>query len=59
MNEDNVTHNVYSITQGFEFEIKTQEPGKTDSVRFDREGTGSSWSARSTPKMKLNVRVSQ
>jgi plastocyanin len=38
LNEDSVTHNVYSLTKGLEFEIKTQEPGKSDAVKFDRAG---------------------
>ena len=57
-NDDTVTHNVYSITKGLEFEIKTQEPGKMDSVRFDRQGVVLVECAIH-PKMKLSVHVSQ
>jgi len=31
-NEDEITHNVYSITSGNEFEIKVQKPGETGVV---------------------------
>ena len=57
-NDDTVTHNVYSITKGLEFEIKTQEPGKADAVKFDRAGVVLVECAIH-PKMKLNVHVSQ
>lgn len=57
-NDDSVTHNVYSITKGLEFEIKTQEPGKSDAVRFDKAGVVLVECAIH-PKMKLNVHVSQ
>jgi plastocyanin len=38
VNEDSVTHNVYSVTKGMEFEIRTQQPGQTDTIRFSHEG---------------------
>lgn len=38
INNDTVTHNVYSETKGAEFEIELQPPGRTDSVRFARPG---------------------
>jgi plastocyanin len=57
-NDDSVTHNVYSITKGLEFEIKTQEPGKSDAVKFDRPGVVLVECAIH-PKMKLTVNVSQ
>lgn len=57
-NDDSVTHNVYSITKGLEFEIKTQEPGKSDAVRFDKTGVVLVECAIH-PKMKLTVNVSQ
>ena len=58
MNEDSVTHNVYSVTKGLEFEIKTQEPGKSDSVQFDRPGVAVVECAIH-PKMKVDVRVAR
>jgi len=57
-NDDTVTHNVYSLTKGLEFEIKTQEPGKSDAVRFDHQGVVLVECAIH-PKMKLQVHVSQ
>ena len=34
-NEDEITHNVYSITSGNEFEIKVQKPGETGTVEIN------------------------
>jgi plastocyanin len=58
VNEDSVTHNVYSLTKGNEFEIRTQAPGQTDAVRFSREGVIEVQCAIH-PKMKLHVTVSR
>jgi plastocyanin len=55
-NDDNVTHNVYSLTKGHEFEIKTQTPGKSDTVKFDRSGVVMVECAIH-PKMRLQVNV--
>jgi hypothetical protein len=38
-NDDDVTHNVFSQTSGFEFNSKTQAPGAEASVSFDKAGT--------------------
>ena len=38
-NQDPVTHNVYSLTKGMEFEIRTQAPGQSDVVAFKQTGT--------------------
>jgi plastocyanin len=51
-----VTHNVYSTTKGHEFEIKTQAPGKSDTVKFDRAGVVVVECAIH-PKMRLQVNV--
>jgi plastocyanin len=56
LNDDSVTHNVYSTTKGHEFEIKTQAPGKSDSVKFDRAGIVVVECAIH-PKMRLQVNV--
>jgi plastocyanin len=56
INEDSVTHNVYSVTKGMEFEIRTQQPGQTDSIRFSHEGDAEVLCAIH-PKMKLRVMV--
>ena len=47
---------MYSITKGLEFELKTQAPGKSDTVKFDRVGTVLIECAIH-PKMKLRVHV--
>ena len=56
MNADEVTHNVYSVTPGLEFELRTQAPGKSDLVKFDKAGTLTVECAIH-PKMKLQVTV--
>ena len=56
MNEDSVTHNVYSLTKGHEFEIKTQPPGKSDAIQFSRPGVALVECAIH-PKMKVKVHV--
>ena len=55
-NDDQVTHNVFSTSKGFEFNLKTQGPGTAASVPFSAEGTAE---IRCTihPKMKLIVNV--
>jgi plastocyanin len=58
VNEDTVTHNVYSLTKGQEFEIKTQLPGKADAVKFDRPGVALVECAIH-PKMKVSVHVAR
>ena len=56
LNSDEVTHNVYSVTPGLEFELRTQAPGKSDTVKFDKPGTLTVECAIH-PKMKLQVTV--
>src|SRR5262245_24578283 len=55
-NNDDVTHNVFSVTQGMEFDIRRQAPGASSTVPFDREGVAE---VRCSihPKMKLIVTV--
>jgi plastocyanin len=55
-NDDQVVHNVYSTTPGFEFEIKTQLPGQTSEQRFKGEGEAEVRCAIH-PQMKLKVHV--
>lgn len=38
VNADTVTHNVFSGTPGFEFEIRTQQPGRSGAVGFEVPG---------------------
>jgi plastocyanin len=58
VNEDPVPHNVYSLSKGLEFEIRSQMPGKADPVPFQRPGTAEVRCAIH-PKMKLTVHVGQ
>jgi plastocyanin len=55
-NLDDVTHNVFSITPGMEFDIRRQAPGGSSKVPFNKEGVAE---VRCSihPKMKLLVTV--
>ena len=55
-NADEVTHNVFSVTPGMEFDIRRQAPGGVSRVSFDKEGIAE---VRCSihPKMKLMVTV--
>jgi plastocyanin len=55
-NSDDVTHNVFSITSGMEFDLRRQAPGASSTVPFDKEGVAE---VRCSihPKMKLIVTV--
>ena len=55
-NADNITHNVYSVTAGQEFDLRSQAPGQSDTVTFVRPGTAVVECAIH-PKMKLQVVV--
>jgi plastocyanin len=56
VNADTVTHNVYSVTKGCEFELQTQPPGDSSAVPFHRVCTAQVQCAIH-PKMKLTVEV--
>jgi plastocyanin len=56
VNADTVTHNVFSVAKGHEFEIKTQRPGASDAVRVEGEGTFEILCAIH-PRMKLRVQI--
>lgn len=56
VNNDGVTHNVYSETKGLEFEIELQPPGRSDIVRFSQPGVAKIECAIH-PNMKLKVHV--
>lgn len=58
VNNDTVTHNLYSETKGSEFEIELQPPGRADSVRFSHLGVLEVKCAIH-PNMKLRVDVKQ
>lgn len=55
-NSDEVTHNVFSVSSGMEFDIRRQAPGGSSTVPFNKEGVAE---VRCSihPKMKLLVRV--
>jgi plastocyanin len=56
VNEDPFAHNVFSRSEVAEFNVKLQEPGSSDAVRFDKSGTGVVRCAIH-PGMKLTVEV--
>src|ERR1700733_4407415 len=55
-NSDDVTHNVFSVSPGMEFDIRRQAPGASSTVPFGKEGVAE---VRCSihPKMKLIVTV--
>jgi plastocyanin len=55
-NNDDITHNVFSMTPGMEFDLRRQAPGATSTVPFDKEGV-SEVRCSIHPKMKLIVTV--
>ena len=56
INNDAVTHNVYSDTKGLAFEIELQPPGRADTVQFSRPGVAEVRCAIH-PGMRLSVEV--
>lgn len=54
INDDLVTHNVFSRTSGFSFNLKLQSPGKVHAVPFAASGTAEVRCAFH-PTMKLKV----
>jgi plastocyanin len=57
-NDDEVTHNVYSVTPGMAFDLKRQAPGATSTVPFPAVGTAEV-QCSIHPKMKLIVHVTK
>jgi len=56
VNEDTFTHNVYSVSPGMEFDIKTQAPGKFTDITFEKAGVAEVRCAiHPTMKMKVTV----
>jgi plastocyanin len=55
-NEDEVTHNVFSMTTGMEFDLRRQAPGASSTVPFEKEGTVEVHCSIH-PKMKLIVHI--
>jgi plastocyanin len=58
VNDDTVTHNVFSRSEGFKFNLKMQKPGEQKSIVFDQVGTASVRCAIH-PKMDLTVKVEE
>jgi plastocyanin len=56
MNADQVTHNVYSVTPGLGFDLRTQPPGQSGTVPFPRAGVLDVECAIH-PRMKLKLTV--
>ena len=57
-NNDQVTHNVFSVSPGMEFDIRRQAPGMSSTIAFNKPGVAE---VRCSihPKMKLIVTVTQ
>jgi plastocyanin len=55
-NSDEVTHNVFSVSPGMEFDIRRQPPGGSSTVTFAKEGVAEVRCSLH-PKMKLLVTV--
>src|SRR5215475_7782869 len=56
LNQDPFAHNVYSRSEIADFNVKLQEPGSSDAVKFDKPGTATVRCAIH-PGMKLTVEV--
>lgn len=57
LNDDNVPHNIASISKGNEFDLGTQRPGTSTDVAFTEAGDVQVFCAIH-PRMKLTVKVS-
>lgn len=57
VNDDNVHHNIASISQGNEFNLGSQPPGTSTEVTFTEAGDVQIFCAIH-PRMKLTVKVS-
>jgi plastocyanin len=55
-NKDAFTHNVFSKTAGMAFDLRTQRPGESSEVPFEKAGTAEVQCAIH-PKMKMTVKV--
>jgi plastocyanin len=55
-NKDPVTHNVFSATPGMSFDLKTQKPGASTVITFDRVGDADVMCAIH-PQMSMKVHV--
>src|SRR5664279_3246289 len=57
VNDDNVPHNIASISRGHEFDLGSQHPGVSTEVTFTEAGEALVFCAIH-PRMKLTVKVS-
>ena len=57
LNDDNVPHNIASISKGNEFNLGSQRPGASTDVTFTAAGEAQVFCAIH-PRMKLTVRIS-
>jgi plastocyanin len=57
-NKDQITHNVFSTTPGMAFDLKTQHPGESREVTFDKAGQADVMCAIH-PQMKMKVEVTE
>jgi plastocyanin len=57
-NKDPITHNVYSMSPGNAFDVKTQKAGEASDVKFDTEGDADVQCAIH-PSMKMKVHVTK
>ena len=55
-NHDPFSHNVYSTTPGLAFDLRTQSPGKSSDVTFDKSGEVQVQCAIH-PTMKMTIKV--
>ena len=58
VNDDTVTHNVFSRSEGFKFNLALQKPGEQKTIVFDKAGVASIRCAIH-PKMDLTVKVEE
>lgn len=56
VNDDKRRHNVYSRTEGHEFNVRKQKPGEANSRKFDKAGKIAVKCAIH-PKMRLTINV--
>jgi plastocyanin len=57
LNDDNVPHNIASISKGNEFNLGSQRPGASTDVTFTAAGEAQVFCAIH-PRMKLTVKIS-
>lgn len=58
VNQDPFVHNVYSQSPGMEFDIQTQMPGQSSTIKFDKAGEAEVRCAIH-PTMKMKVQVAE